>query len=129
MREFEFIQFVYTVRNIPDRICKMTLKFEKKKLKIGCRIVHVLSKIQNLAISRCCFVNFCKLRQRNEQRIITHAYTAIVLVAVVIAVEVFLIKLPKPNKRLNNEQQNEQKNKRKPGRTKRRLRVQKTSPV
>ena len=37
--------------------------------------------MQNVATSRC-FVTFCKQRQRNEQRIITHAYTAIVLLAV-----------------------------------------------
>ena len=50
--------------------------------------------MQNVAISRCCFsVTFCKQRQRNEQRIIKHAYTAIVLV--VVAVEVCLILLPK----------------------------------
>ena len=41
----------------------------------------------------CCFVTFCKHGQRNEQRIITHAYTAIVLVAV--AVKGCLIKLLK----------------------------------
>ena len=40
--------------------------------------------MQNVAISRFCFVNYCKQRQRNEQRIITHAYTAIVLVAVAV---------------------------------------------
>ena len=51
-------------------------------------------------------MNFCKQQQRNKQEIITHAYTAIALVAV--AVEVSL----KPNKRQNNEQPNEQKNKR-----------------
>jgi len=60
--------------------------------------------MHNVAISRCCFVTFCKQRQRNEQRIITHAYTAIVLVAV--AVDVCSIK---PNKRQNNEQPNEHK--------------------
>jgi len=49
--------------------------------------------MQNVAILRCCFVTFCKQRQRNEQRIITLAYTAIVLVAV--AVKVSLIKFPK----------------------------------
>ena len=37
--------------------------------------------MQNVAISRC-FVTFCKHQQGNEQRIITHAYTAIDLVAV-----------------------------------------------
>ena len=78
------IQFVYTVRNIPDRICKTASKFEKEFFKIGGSIVHVLSNMQNVANSRYCFVNFCKQRQRNEQRIITHAYTAIVLVAVAV---------------------------------------------
>ena len=58
-------------------------------------IVHVLSKMWNVANSRCCFVTFCKQRQRNEQRTITHAYTAIVLVAIAVAVEDCLIKLPK----------------------------------
>ena len=38
--------------------------------------------MQKVAISRCCFVSFCKQGQRNEQIIITHAYTAIVLDAV-----------------------------------------------
>ena len=46
--------------------------------------------MQNVAF--CCFFTFSKQRQRNEQRIITHAYTAIVLVAV--AVKVCIIKLP-----------------------------------
>jgi len=89
LREFRFIQFVYTVRNIPNRICETASKLKKK---IGCRIVHVLSNMQNMAISRC-FVTFGKQRQRNEQRITTHAYTAIILVAV--AAKVCLIKLPK----------------------------------
>ena len=43
----------------------------------------------DVPISRCCFVNFCKQQQRNKQKIITHAYTAMALVAV--AVEVCLI--------------------------------------
>ena len=38
--------------------------------------------MQNIAVSRCCFETFCKKRPGNEQRITTHAYTAIVLVAV-----------------------------------------------
>ena len=70
--------------------------------------------MQNVPISRC-FVTFCKQRQRNEQRIITHACTAIVLVPV--AVEVCLIKLPKTEfKRQNNEQPNERKTCRTKGR-------------
>ena len=42
-REFEFIQFVHTVRNIPNRICKTASKFDKEILRIiGRRIVYVL---------------------------------------------------------------------------------------
>ena len=67
---------------------------EKKVRKIVRRIVHVLWNMQNVAFSRCCFVTFCKQRQRNEQRIITHAYIAIVLADV--AVEACFIELPKP---------------------------------
>ena len=59
--------------------------------------------MQNAAISHCCFVTFGKQRQRNEHRIITHAYTTIVLVAV--AVKFCLFNSLKPNKRPNNEQQ------------------------
>jgi len=40
--------------------------------------------MQNMAISRCCFVTFCRQWQRNEQRIITQAYTAIALVDVAV---------------------------------------------
>jgi len=87
------LQFVCAVRNIPNRICATASKFEKDVLKFGRRIVHVLSNMQNVAIAHCCFVTFGKQRQRNEQRIITHAFAAILLVAV--AVKVCLIKLPK----------------------------------
>ena len=45
-------------------------------------------------------VRFCKQRQRNEQRIITHAYSVIVLVAVV--VDLRLIKLPKTELKRQN---------------------------
>ena len=75
-----FVMFVTAV-------CVLFL--EKEILKIDRRIVPILSNMQNVVISRCCFATFCKQRHRNEQRIITHAYTAIVLVAV--AVEVCLI--------------------------------------
>ena len=69
-------------------------QISKEKFSKNCpRIVHFLSNMQNVAILRCCFsVTFCKQRRRNEQRITTHAYTAIVLVAV--AVKLCLIKLP-----------------------------------
>ena len=70
------------------------------------------------------FVIFCEQRQRNEQIIITHSYTAIVLVAVTVEV-CSILNFLKPNKRQNNEQSNELKTK--SGSTKRQLRVQKTS--
>ena len=57
-------------------------------------VVLDLSNMQNVATSRFCFVTFCKQMQRNEQRIIMHAYTAFVLVAV----KVCFIKLPKTEK-------------------------------
>ena len=83
----------------------------KEILKIGRRKVHVLSNKQNwCAYFTVLFVHFCKQQQRNEQEIITHAYTAIALVAV--AVEFCLINSLKPNKLENNEQPNERKNKR-----------------
>ena len=52
--------------------------------------------MQNVATSGFYFVTFCKQMQRKEQIIITHAYTAFVLVAV--AVKVCFIKLPKTEK-------------------------------
>ena len=47
-RKLEFIQFVFSVRNIPNTICKIASKFEKEILKIGHRRSHVLSNKQNL---------------------------------------------------------------------------------
>ena len=67
-REFRFIQFGYTVRNIPDRICMTASKFEKEPLKIGRRKVHILSNMQNVAFSRC-LVTFCKKRQRTDKEL------------------------------------------------------------
>ena len=75
-REFRFIQFVYTVRHVPNKIYE-SVRFRKINFKNCPRTVHVLSNMKNVAFSCCCFVTFCKQRQRNEQRIITHAYTAI----------------------------------------------------
>ena len=46
-RELRIIQFVYTVRNIPNRICKTALKFEKESLQLDRRIVYVFSNVQN----------------------------------------------------------------------------------
>ena len=79
-RELRFIQFVYTVRDVPNKLYE-SVRFRKIIFKNCPRTVHVLSNMKNVAFSCCCFVTFCKQRQRNEQRIITHAYTAIVLVA------------------------------------------------
>ena len=78
-------RFVYTVRYIPNRI-QDSVKFRKRNFKSCARTVHVLSNMKNVAFSRCCFVTLYKQRQRNEQRIITHACTAMVLVAVVVVV-------------------------------------------
>jgi len=61
--------------------------------------------MQNVAISRCCFVTFCKQRRRNEEGIITQTF----FVLVSVADKVCSIKLRKPNKQPNNEQSNEHK--------------------
>ena len=73
-----------TVRNIPNRICETASKFEKKFLKLAV-VDHVFSNMKNVVISLCCFVK----KGGEMKRIITLAYTAIVLVAV--AVEVCLL--------------------------------------
>ena len=52
-REFRFNQFVYTVRNISNRICKTASKFGKEIVKIGRCMIHVLSNMENVAVSRC----------------------------------------------------------------------------
>ena len=67
-----------------EQVLKTASKFEREILKIGRVIVHAFSntRMQNMAILRCCFVTYCKQWQRNEQKIITHAFTEIVLVAV-----------------------------------------------
>ena len=74
---------VYTVRDIPNRICKTaSIRFRKRNFKRCSGIIPFHSNMQNAAILRCCFSVTCyKQRRWNEQRIMTHAYTAIVLVA------------------------------------------------
>ena len=68
-----------TVKNIPNRICETASKFEKKFLKLAV-VDHVFSNMQNVVISRCCFV-----KKGNEMNgIITLAYIAVVLVAVAV---------------------------------------------
>ena len=47
-RELRIIQFVYTVRNIPNRTCKTASKFEKQILKTGRFIVQVLRNMQTI---------------------------------------------------------------------------------
>ena len=82
-----FIQFVYIVSELSQTEYVRRLQNSKK---IGRRKAYVLSNKQNwCAYFTLLFVNFCKQQQRNKQEIITHAYTAIALVAV--AVEVCLI--------------------------------------
>ena len=62
-REFRFIQFVCTVRDILNKICKTASNFE-----ILSAFSSLSLKYANAAISRCCFrVTFCKQRWRNEQ--------------------------------------------------------------
>ena len=59
--------------------CEIASKFEKKFSKLAV-VDHVFSNMQNVVISCCCFV-----KKGNEMnRIITLAYTAIVLVAVAV---------------------------------------------
>ena len=83
-----------TLSDISQTEYKTASNFEKEIMFKSCaRTVHVLSNMENVAFSRCCFVTFYKQRQRNEQRIIMHACTAIVLVAV--AIKLCLVKLPK----------------------------------
>ena len=94
--------YMYSARNIPNRICKAASSLEKTDLKNRLRIVHVLSNMQNVAISSCCFVTFCKQRQRNKQRIITYAHTAL-------CTRSRCRYSLKTNKRPNNKQPNEQK--------------------
>ena len=84
------IGLIPKVINIPQMTT--SVKIRSRNLKIGRCVVHVLSNMQNVAISRCCLVTFFKQRLRDEQRISTRAYTAIVLVAV----KVCLLKLPTP---------------------------------
>ena len=59
-------------------MCKTASKFEKLSNLKNWPSCSSHSFLQNVAISCCCFVTFCKKRQR----IITHAHTAISLVAV-----------------------------------------------
>ena len=81
---------------------------KKKFLKIG----RLSSR--SLKYAECCHFRllFCNERQGNEQRIITRAYTVIVLVAA--AVKVCLLNSLEPSKRQNNEQPKKKKPKESP---------------
>ena len=58
-QEFRFIQFAYTVRDIPNRICKTASTFEKEISKIVLvSIVHFLSKrLFHVVVSVWLFIN------------------------------------------------------------------------
>ena len=56
-REFRFIKFVYTVRDVPNKIYE-SVRFRKINFNNFPRTVHVLSNMQKLAFSSCCFVTF-----------------------------------------------------------------------
>ena len=69
-------------------------EYERQRLKFGKEILENWRRImsaRSLEYAKCgyftLFVIFCKQRQRNEQRIITHAYTALVLVAVAVKIK------------------------------------------
>ena len=72
--------------------------------------------MQNVAISRCCLVTFSKQRQRNEQRIITHAYTAMLPLQLPLPLPLNFAKLNslKSHKWAKNEQPNEHKTNERP---------------
>ena len=69
-----------------NRICKSITSTEIRKRNMknwpSYSSCLILSDVKNMAISPCYFGTFCKQQQRNEQRIRTHAYTAVVFVAV-----------------------------------------------
>ena len=76
-REFKFVQFVYTVRDIPNRICETAANFEREILKLSSYSSLSLKYAERgyfTLLFHCDLLN-CKQRRRNEQRIITHAYT------------------------------------------------------
>ena len=77
-RKFRFTQFVYTVRNIPNRICE-TASIEKKNWSRSRSLEYAERGHFTLL-----FCHLCKQRQRNEQKTKTHAYTANVLVLVAV---------------------------------------------
>ena len=68
-------------------------KIRQKKFKKLAVVKFTFSQISrnDVPISPCCFVNFCKQQERTKQEIITHAYKAIELVAVAVEIEVCLI--------------------------------------
>ena len=78
-REFRFIQFVYHCQKYPKQNMQDSVKIRKRNFKIGRR------SLRSFECAECGYntLLFCKERQRNEQRVITHTCrTAILLVAV-----------------------------------------------
>ena len=106
-KNFELFRLSILSEISPTEYVRQCQNSKEEIRKIGCCMVHVLWNMQNVAILCCCFVTFCKQRQRNEQRIIMHTYTAITLVAV--AIKVCLINSLNPNKWQNNKKPNEHK--------------------
>ena len=84
-----------TVKDILHRICTTASKFEKQILKIGRCISRSLEYVE-------CGHSMLLLtkgwQKNDEQRIITHAYTAIVLFATAVVVYLVLYSI-KPNER------------------------------
>ena len=103
LREFNFIQFVYTVRNISNRICKTASRFQGEILNIGRRQLHVLSNMHDVTASRCCFVTFCKQRQRYERTLTQLLYS------LPLPLNSVYLNFLEPNKWQNNEQRNRHK--------------------
>ena len=91
-REFRLLQFVYIVK-VPQTEYARQRQISKKKFSKLSSYSSRSLEYAELGFYTLLFVTFCKQRKRNEQRIISHGYTAIVLVAV--AVKLCVIKLSK----------------------------------
>ena len=109
---------MYQCQKYPKQNMRDSVKIRKEILKVGCRRSRFLEYAE-CGHAECGFV-----KNGNEMnRIITLAYTAIILVAV--AVQVCLLNSLKPNKQQTTNSQRAQ-SKRRPSRTNGQLRVQKT---
>ena len=83
-----------------------SVKIRSRNLKIGRCVVHVLSNMQNVAISRCCLVTFCnyngKEMNKEFQRVLTQPLYSLPL-------KFAYLNSLHPNKRPNYEQPNKHK--------------------